>query len=280
MEGFQFRDHTRGGSAFPGAIADTAPDGWGRRVILLQHAKRRRSTRTLAATTRPSPLSELDCLLAVDDESRIGALRFKDEQGRFQGTALDGDRRAPPLIELAHLIAATRAVENRSETDVDLEYLRGRGTSLGGLRPKCSVRDDDGALSIGKFPSVGDERAVTRGEVLALSLAASAGINASAARLVHGDGVPVALIRRFDRLPGGQRLMYISAATLLGAGEDDGRNHAYTEIVDGLRRHGAHAQADIEELRAGEGGLLIPSNPRKRCQNSTRKRSTCELLHS
>ena len=62
-------------------------------------------------------------------------------------------------------------VETESETAADLAYLRGRGTSLGGLRPKCTVVDDDGRLAVGKFPSVKDERAVTRGEVLAMQLA-------------------------------------------------------------------------------------------------------------
>ena len=35
---------------------------------------------------------------------------------------------------------------------------------------------DDGALAIGKFPSVQDERSVTQGEDLAMRLAANAGI--------------------------------------------------------------------------------------------------------
>jgi len=69
------------------------------------------------------------------------------------------------------------------------------------------VVDDDGHLSIGKFPSVADERAVTQGEVLALKLATIAGINAAEGRLIDSDGVPVALIRRFDRPAGGGRLM-------------------------------------------------------------------------
>ena len=141
---------------------------------------------------------------------------------------------------------ASHAVESENETAADLAYLRGRGTSLGGMRPKCSVVDDDGHLAIGKFPSVQDGRAVTKGEVLAMTLARDAGIAAAESRLVESDGVPVALIRRFDRTPGGQRLMYVSAATLMGAG--GGRDHFYTEIVDAIRVHGADAQPDIEEL--------------------------------
>ena len=121
-------------------------------------------------------------------------------------------------------------------------------TSLGGLRPKCSVIDDDGQLSIGKFPSVADERPVTKGEVLAMRLAKRAGIDAADARLVESDGTPVALIRRFDRPPAGGRLMYVSAATMLGAEPGDPGEHAYTELVDALRQNGATPPADIAEL--------------------------------
>lgn len=113
----------------------------------------------------------------------------------------------PPLIELEHLLRATRAVETHSGSDADLAYLRGRGTSLGGLRPKCTVLDEGGQLLIGKFPSVSDERAVTKGEVLAMRLARMAGIEAADARLIDSQGVPVALIRRFDRPSAGGRLM-------------------------------------------------------------------------
>ncbi len=142
----------------------------------------------------------------------------------------------------------SRAVETNSETAADLAYLRGRATSLGGMRPKCTVIDGEGRLSIGKFPSVTDERAVTKGEVLALRLAARAGINAAHAQIVDSAGLPVALIRRFDRTHDGDRFMYISAATLIGAEPRDPREHAYTEIVDALRIDGADAQTDIEEL--------------------------------
>lgn len=247
VAGMQFHKKIRDGSVFHGAIADTEPDGWGRRVILRDHAKQREEARRSGAATDSRPLNPLDFLLAVDDANRAGALRFQDESGVFQRAAEPGRRTAPPLIELRTLLSATRAVETNTETAADLAYLRGRGTSLGGLRPKCSVVDDAGRLSIGKFPSVGDDRAVTKGEVLALRLARAAGINAADAQLIESDGAPVALIRRFDR-PEGGRLMYISAATLLGADTADSAEHTYTEIIDGMRQHGADAQADIEEL--------------------------------
>jgi serine/threonine-protein kinase HipA len=246
VAGPQFHRKGRHGSVFHGAVADTEPDGWARRVILRDHAKRRQEARR-AGQGEAEALNALDFLLAVDDFSRVGALRFRDEHGNFQRAAEDSRRTAPPLIELGMLLSASRAVETNNETAADLRFLRGRGTSLGGLRPKCTIVDGDGRLSIGKFPSVADDRAVTKGEVLALRLAAAAGIEAAHGHLVESEGESVAVIRRFDRPDGGGRLMYVSAATMLGV-EADAGEHAYTEIVDALRAYGASPQADTEEL--------------------------------
>jgi serine/threonine-protein kinase HipA len=245
--GPQFHHKAKDGSLFHAAIADTEPDGWAKRLILRDHIRRRQELRR-EEKEEAQPINALDYLLAVDDVSRVGALRFRDEDGVIQRAQEEGRRTAPPLIELGHLLSASRAVEANKETAADLAYLRGRGTSLGGMRPKCTVIDDDGALSIGKFPSIADERAVTKGEVLALTLAKNAGINAAAARIVGSEGLPVALIRRFDRRANGQRIMYVSAATMLGVGATEPEEHSYTEIVDAIRVHGADAQANIEEL--------------------------------
>ena len=248
MAGPHFHNKTKEGSVFHSVIADTEPDGWGRRVILRSHMKRRQALREKGRKIETRPLNALDFLLAVDDYSRVGALRFQDEAGMFQGSQSKDSRTAPPLIELEMLLAASQRVEANTESAADLTYLLGRGTSLGGLRPKCTVIDDNGHLSIGKFPSVTDERAVTKGEVLAMRLAKAAGINAADARLVESDGAPVALIKRFDRLKNGARIMYMSAATMLGAEATDPGAHSYTDIVDALRVNGADAQTDIEEL--------------------------------
>lgn len=248
VAGPQFHAKVRDGSVFHGAIADTEPDGWGKRVIHRDHAKRRQEAQRAGDAAEVRRLNDMDFLLAVDDVSRIGALRFKDEEGVFRRATEDGRRTAPPLVELRHLLAASRAVESNTETAADLAYLRGRGTSVGGLRPKCTVIDEEGRLSIGKFPSIRDERSVTKGEVLALRLAARAGIDAASASLVDSDGLSVALIRRFDRPDDGGRLMYVSAATMLGIEPNDAAEHSYTEIVDALRQHGASPNEDIEEL--------------------------------
>ena len=231
-------------SVFHGAIADTAPDAWGRRVIARDHAKRRKADPQLPA------LTELDYLLAVDDFSRVGALRLRDADGTWRRTALKGQPGIPPVIELARIYQASRAVERGQESAEDLRYLQGRGTSLGGMRPKCTLVDEDGWLAIGKFPSVDDARSVTRGEVLALKLAARAGIDAASARIIllgdEGNEVPVALIRRFDRDGGAGRIPYQSAASLLQASREEDRS--YAEIADAMRSHGHAPTGDVRQL--------------------------------
>ena len=227
-------------SVFHGAIADTAPDAWGRRVVARDHAKRRKDNAELTA------LSEMDYLLAVDDFSRVGALRFCDEGGQWQRTVDAGRRRTPPLVDLGIVYRASRALELGQETAADLKFLQGKGTSLGGMRPKCTMLDETGRLAIGKFPSIGDTRSVTRGEVLALKLASLAGIDAAHAHIVEVEKTPIAVIRRFDRDDADDRIPYQSAATMLQASRDEDRS--YTEIVDVIRAYGHAPTEDLHQL--------------------------------
>ena len=227
-------------SVFHGAIADTAPDAWGRRVIAREHAKRRRDDPRLPA------LTELDYLLAVDDFSRVGALRLRNPDGNWHRTVSQGQRSTPPLIELERIYQASRAVERGQETAEDLRYLQGKGTSLGGMRPKCTLVDENGRLAIGKFPSVNDARSATRGEVLALKLAALAGVEAAPARIVLLGDEPVAVIRRFDRDASDGRIPYQSAASMLQASREDDRS--YTEIADAIRSYGHAPTEDVRQL--------------------------------
>jgi serine/threonine-protein kinase HipA len=226
-------------SVFHYAFADTAPDTWGRRVIARDHAKRR------VAENLP-PLTEIDYLLAVDDFSRVGALRLQDSNGNFLRATVEGQRNTPPLVDLQRVYEASRAVETNTETAADLRYLQGKGTSLGGLRPKCTVIDRNGQLSLGKFPSVNDERNVTRGEVLALHLARRAGIDAAAARIEDMQRTAVAIIERFDRTPDDHRIPYLSAASLLQASRTEERS--YFEIADAIRAWGANPMTDVQQL--------------------------------
>mgnify|MGYP000867376079 FL=1 len=222
------------------ALGDTEPDAWGRRVIARAHAKRREKDPALGV------LTELDYLCAVDDFSRMGALRLRSAQGAYLESVPAGQTATPPMLELEKMLASSRAVELGKESAQDLAYLRGKATSLGGMRPKCSILDENGYLALGKFPSVQDDRNVTRAEVLALKLARLAGIDAAQAHVVDVHGTPVAVIRRFDRGPGDTRIPYISGATLLQASRQ--HEHAYTEVLAQMKGLSANYVDDARQL--------------------------------
>lgn len=239
--GYQLRRApTKDDSPFFLALADTEPDAWGRRVIGRAHARQRKADASLRQ------LTEIDYLCAVDDFSRIGALRLRTPEKRYVRSVEKGERTTPPLLELEGVLSASRRLEMSQETAEDLKYLQGKGTSLGGMRPKCTVLDHDGALAIGKFPSVQDERSVTRAEVLALKLARLAGIEAAEARIEIVQGAAVALVRRFDRTSTQARIPYMSGSALLQASRNDDR--AYTEIVDQMRSSSIDFNADARQL--------------------------------
>lgn len=239
--GYQLRKPiSKDDSAFFLALGDTEPDAWGRRVVARGHAKARKLNPSLAA------LTELDYLCAVDDFSRVGALRLRDKDKGYLRNVEEGRRTTPPLLELEKMLTASRAVEMGQETAEDLKYLQGKGTSLGGMRPKCTILDEDGALALGKFPSIKDARSVTRAEVLALRLAGLAGIDTAQARIVLVQGSPVAVVRRFDRTDTQARIPYMSGATLLQAGRND--EHAYTEVIDQMRAKCADFTADARQV--------------------------------
>lgn len=129
----------------PAAFTDPAPDAWGRKLM-----QRQERARTRLAKTQPRTLFDIDYLVGVDDRTRLGALRFKDSNaGDFLART---DRPIPPLIDLPNLLAATGRIERDRETDEDLLLVLAPGTSLGGARPKATIRDTNGSLLAAKFP--------------------------------------------------------------------------------------------------------------------------------
>jgi len=239
--GYQTRKPvTKEDSLFFLALGDTEPDAWGRRVIARAHAKRREDDSNLGA------LTELDYLCSVDDFSRMGALRLRNSRGAYLESVPAGRRATPPMFELEKMLSSSRAVELGTETTQDLAYLRGKGTSLGGMRPKCSILDEEGYLALGKFPSIKDERNVTRAEVLALKLADLAGITAAKAHVSVVQGTPVAVVRRFDRTTDDGRIPYMSGATLLRANRQEDR--AYTEVLAVMKGVCQNYVDDAQEL--------------------------------
>lgn len=231
--------HTAGDAPMFGAIGDSAPDRWGR--TLMRRMERRRAERENQA---PRTLQEMDYLLLVDDEARQGALRFAEQEGGpfLQEACV---KRIPPLIELPRLLSAAEHVIEETDTEEDLRLLFAPGTSLGGARPKASVRDKGGHLAIAKFSRRDDEINTVAWEAVALALAKKSGIAVPSARVEIVAGKAVLLLRRFDR-DGERRIPFLSAMSMLGARDNETRS--YLEIVDSLRQHGASPKADMEAL--------------------------------
>lgn len=226
------------GQAMHGSLGDSAPDTWGRR--LMQRAERRQAEREGRAVRT---LMESDYLLGVADETRLGALRFRRAGAEeFMAQRHDG---VPTLVKLGALLASTERILRDQETDEDLRLIFAPGSSLGGARPKASVIDSHGRLSIAKFPKETDEYSIETWEEIALRLAERAGITTAGHELLQVAGKAVLLSRRFDREPS-RRIPFLSAMAMMGA--KDGEGGSYPEMVDVLSTHGAQAKRDAHEL--------------------------------
>lgn len=219
----------------PGALADSAPDAWGRNLIA------RRAARAAASTGGWAPtLGEVDYLLGVSDLTRHGALRYSTG-----GDFLADGTEVPRLVELDQLLAhATAVAEGRTGADAAVDALLDAGTgSLGGARPKASVIDG-GDLAIAKFPHPDDRWDVMRWEAVALDLARSCGLDVPDHRLEEVGSQPVLLVRRFDRR-GSERIPFLSARSLVGA---SGVVGDYLEIAEAIADHGSDVERDLIEL--------------------------------
>ena len=222
-----------------GAIDDSAPDRWGR---LLMRRSERKNAENEKRTARA--LKEIDFLLMVDDEGRQGALRFKrEEQGPFL-TTYDKNH-IPPLVAVGKLLTAASHVMRESDTEEDLRLLLAPGSSLGGARPKSSVRDKDGHLTIAKFPRKDDEINIIAWEAVALSLANKAGIKVPEWRIETVGRQQILVSRRFDRKQN-IRIPFLSAMSVLAA--KDNEMHSYLEIADAIRQMSASPKEDLEAL--------------------------------
>lgn len=231
-----------------GALADCGPDRWGR--VLIERAVRKKEL-------AQKPYRDLDYVLALDDASRIGALRFRQgADGPF--LAANNGGKLPPLVRLNALLRASEAVHHHTETAQDLRFLLGQGSPLGGARPKSAVQLNDGRLAIAKFPKPDDTRHIAAGEILALTLAREAGITTADHRLVNVDGRGVSLITRFDRTAAGERIPFISASSLLALPTGDGGS--YAQLADGIRQFGHDVAADLRELWRRLVFSLLASN--------------------
>jgi serine/threonine-protein kinase HipA len=231
--------HTPPGSALFSAFADSAPDRWGENLMRREERERAR-----AAAATPRTLAKADFLLGVRDDTRQGAIRFRQPGGSSYYSA---HRNAVPrLIEVARLLRAAQRLEAEGTFDRDIADLIDAGSSLGGAQPKAAITDASGRLTIAKFPRSGsDEWDAPAWEEVQLRLARRADLTVAESELLPIAGRHVLLVDRFDRQRG-QRIGFTSALTMLEA--SDGEQRSYLEIGEVVERYSPRADADLREL--------------------------------
>jgi serine/threonine-protein kinase HipA len=233
-----------------GIFLDSSPDRWGR--VLMQ---RHEAILARTGNRKVNSLLEVDYLLGVYDEHRMGAIRFKkNKDGPFLNDTKEFA--TPPWTSLRDLEYASLQIEKNENTD-NLDYIKwmnllfAPGSSLGGARPKASVMDTENNFWIAKFPSTKDNRDMGAWEMVVNNLAKRAGLNVTEAMIrKFTTSYHTFLTKRFDRTQKNERIHFASAMTLLGYTDGVGSQEgvSYLELAEFLIRHGAMVDHDLEEL--------------------------------
>ena len=224
---------------FFGAIRDSMPDFWGRRVI--------------ERHTGHTKLEEFDYLMYGPDD-RAGALGFglnvepPATQRQFNRT-----------LDLERLQATADAIINDDPNIAgsaarQVEEFMLVGTSMGGARPKTVVEQGQD-LWIAKFTRHDDRWNHPRVEHGLLKLAEACGLTVADSDTTTAGGRDLLLVRRFDRdrvEDGYRRHRMVSALTLLQSDDDPvaRRDWSYILLADEIRRVSTKPEADLRELFA------------------------------
>ncbi|MDO8907563.1 MAG: type II toxin-antitoxin system HipA family toxin [Pseudohongiella sp.] len=224
------------GLSMPGCIRDSAPDAWGRRVIINKKlGKKGKDTDTDA-------LSELSYLLESGSD-RIGALDFQRSPSEYIPRSANN-------VALEELLLSAARVEQGIPLTPELDQALFHGSSIGGARPKALI-EDQGTKYVAKFSSSTDLYSVVKAEFIAMRLATLAGINAAPVKLVQAAQKDILLIERFDRqktAQGWTRKAMISALTLFGLDDMMARYASYETFAEIIRYRFDEPKETLKEL--------------------------------
>lgn len=230
-----------------GIFLDSMPDTWGRTLM-----KRREAQVALLKGEKAKTLYDIDYLLGVYDETRMGALRFKlDPNGAF----LDNDNKqaTPPWSTIRELQQAVFHYENDTNNEAITKWLQvliAPGSSLGGARPKANILDDKNQLWIAKFPSKHDTIDKAAWEFLTYKLAKNAGIEMAECKIEKVNGqFHTFFTKRFDRI-GMKRIHFASAMTMTGNNEDTIKNKpaSYLDLVEFIQNYSVNINDNLAQL--------------------------------
>jgi len=242
--------HPRGNDNVFGFVKDSFPDRWGR--LLLD----RRERLTAQSEGRPTRmLTNYDYLIGIEDFTRMGGIRYKEEDSNDYINA-SAKYLVPPIESLSALCEACHEIElaeERNELPEQrwLDQLINPGSSLGGARPKANVIDSDGPLYVAKFPSKKDLENTELIEHFSHQLADKAGIHVAKTRTIKiSKDRDLLLSERFDRTKDGRRIHFASAMSLLGLDDGAGSStgNGYLDIVDFILHACTEVRQNLREL--------------------------------
>ncbi len=231
-----------------GSFQDAAPDSWGRKLL---YEEARQQARAKGASV-PS-LGEAGYLLMVNDETRQGSLRFK-EDGQFVSSwgKSAGVRDLQALCEEARVFSETGVV------DPENSMLMGAGSSPGGAQPKAWVREEDGSMWLAKFPKSSGTGNPQVWEMVAIELQRRAGIRVQESRLIPlTEFSHIFLTRRFDR-SSGARIPYMSVRSALQL--DTYAHPDYVRIAAEVARISGEPILDANEMFSRAAFIAMVNN--------------------
>jgi len=227
-----------GGLNMPGCIRDSAPDAWGRRVII------NKKLGLKGADTDTATLDELTYLLESGSD-RIGALDFQQSPSEYRP-------RLAKNVSMEELMQSAERVEKGVPLTAELDQALYHGSSIGGARPKVLI-EEGGTKYIAKFSATNDLYSVVKAEFIAMRLAKLAGINVAPVKMVKAANKDVVLIERFDREYNGKgwtRKSMVSALTLFGLDDMMARYASYETLAEIIRHRFVEPRDTLKELFA------------------------------
>ncbi|PRB40572.1 hypothetical protein CQ020_16060 [Arthrobacter sp. MYb23] len=232
-----------------GSFQDASPDDWGKKLLF----EELRQQALAKGAGRIPPTGEAGYLLLVNDETRQGALRFR-ENGQF----LSSWGRGAGIRDLRGLSEEARLFAETGEVKEENSLLMGAGSSPGGAQPKAWVRDDDGSMLLAKFPKTSDVGNVQLWEMVAIRLQQRAGIRVAESRLMQlSEYSHIFLTRRFDR-DGERRIPYMSVRTAL---QLDTYSHPdYVKIASEVAHISAEPVQDANEMFSRAALIAMVNN--------------------
>lgn len=224
------------GLEMPGCIRDSAPDAWGRRVII------NKKLGYIGKDIDTGELTELTYLLESGSD-RIGALDFQLSPSEYIP-------RSATHTSLEELLDSAERVEKGVLLTPELDQALFHGSSIGGARPKALI-ENQSTKYIAKFSSSTDLYSVLKAEYIAMRLAAFSGLDVAPVKLVKAAGKDVLLIERFDRIPLGKRWArkcMVSALTMFGLNDMTARYASYEHFAEIIRHRFTEPKKTLKEL--------------------------------